>query len=455
MAAPAPVATNEILRKLVHIGFGFCALLLRWLTPLEAALVAVAAFLHNWKVLPLLLGKRIARDARGTDLGILLYPAAVFFVIVVFKGDPGIAAAVWAILAFGDGSATLAGRIIGGPRLPWNRSKTFVGSAAFALVGGAASWAIASFVAPDPPYALPWISLCLLAAAACAIAESLELNVDDNIVVPLVGGLSLLALSRIARQPLPVVGATEMAWLGANALLAVAGLAARSVTLSGALGGFLLGGVMILFAGWELYVVLLLFFVIGTLATKLGYARKAAAGLAQERGGRRGFLHAWSNVGVASILALLIAAEAGSLQALWIAAIASLATAAADTAASEIGQLFGKRAFLPLTFRRVPRGTEGAISAEGTLAGAAAGIVVAAAGVALVSGRVGIPVAPGILITAGAAILGSYLESIAGSWNRTRAKSVPNGALNFLNTLAGALIAMGLWALVEGLGARG
>jgi len=50
--------------------------------------------------------------------------------------------------------------------------------------------------------------------------------------------------------------------------------------------------------------------------------------------------------------------------------IAALATATADTTASEIGQLVGRRAFLPLTLRRVPVGTEGAISLEGTLAGA-------------------------------------------------------------------------------------
>ncbi|HEY0788190.1 MAG TPA: DUF92 domain-containing protein, partial [Thermoanaerobaculia bacterium] len=299
MTSP-PVASNEILRKIVHIAFGFCALLLRWLAPWQAALVALAALLHNWKVLPLVLGKRIARDARGTDLGILLYPIAVFFLIVAFWRDQALAAAGWAILAFGDGSATLAGRLIGGPALPWNRAKTFTGSAAFVLAGGAAAWLIASFVDPDPGYALPWIAIGFAAAVACAIAEGLALNVDDNVVIPLVGGLALFALSRAARLPLIEVGRADLAWLGANAALAAAGYAARSVTVSGAVGGFLLGAVMILFAGWELYVVLLIFFVIGTLATKLGYARKAAEGLAQEGGGRRGFSHAWSNVGVAS-----------------------------------------------------------------------------------------------------------------------------------------------------------
>lgn len=445
MAAPAAPATNEVLRKVIHVAFGFCAILLRWLTPFQAALLALVALLHNWKILPLFLGRRIARDPRGTDLGILLYPIAVLLLVVSFPHDPGIAAAVWAILAFGDGSATLAGRLIGGPRLPWNPAKTFAGSLAFVFAGGAAAWLIGRFVDADPGYALPWIVLGFGVAAICAVAESVELNVDDNIVIPLCGGLALLALSRASRVPIPVLGAAEAGWLGVNAALAIAGFFARSVTLSGAAAGFLLGAAMIVFAGWELYAVLLLFFVIGTAATKLGYARKASEGLAQEGGGRRGASHAWSNVGVASLFALLIAAGAGPREALWLAAIASLATAAADTTASEIGQLFGRRAFLPLTLRPVPRGTEGAISVEGTLAGAVAGIAVAAAGVALVAGRVGISPGAGIAVASAAAILGSYLESVVGSWNRTRARSVPNGALNFFNTLAGALVAMALW----------
>lgn len=137
---------------------------------------------------------------------------------------------------------------------------------------------------------------------------------------------------------------------------------------------------------------------------------------------------------------------------LWLAAIASLATAAADTTGSEIGQLVGRQAFLPLTLRRVPVGTEGAISIEGTLAGLVAGVLVSLIGCLLLIRHAApqplgeIVRAPwlwnAVLITTLAAFLGSWLESIAGSWNRRQQFRVPNGALNFFNTLAGAMIAM-------------
>jgi uncharacterized protein (TIGR00297 family) len=244
-------------------------------------------------------------------------------------------------------------------------------------------------------------------------------------------------------------------WLIANAVLALLGYFAHSVNFSGALGGFLLGAILILGGGWPLYVALLAFFIIGSATTKLGYARKARAGLAQEGGGRRGFSHAFSNVGVAAICAIAVsrlarsAHGANELELLPLfMGIASLATAAADTTASEIGQWIGRRAFLPLTLRRVPVGTEGAISVEGTLAGALGGFVVAVAGTlavdAMFAELVGFDWRTVGLLTL-CAFAGSYLESIAGSWNRKQAHPIPNGVLNFFNTAAGAILFYALY----------
>ncbi|HEX7808934.1 MAG TPA: DUF92 domain-containing protein, partial [Thermoanaerobaculia bacterium] len=129
-----------------------------------------------------------------------------------------------------------------------------------------------------------------------------------------------------------------------------------------------------------------------------------------------------------------------------------LATAAADTTASEIGQLLGRRAFLPVTLRRVPVGTEGAISIEGTLAGLFAGFVVALVSTLSVSRMFG-DIAGFSWLTVLAVTLcafaGSYLESIAGSWNRKRMSPVPNGVLNFFNTAVGALLMGIAWQVLH------
>lgn len=437
-------ATNEVLRKSLHIAFGFGAIALKWLPWHVAALACVAAIVSNWLLLHRLFGTRVARHERGFDAGTILYPVAVLLLVLVFRDRLHYAAIAWVMLAFGDGVATLAGRWMRIAPLPWNRDKSWGGLLTCFLASAISGLAIAYFLDYRHPVVV------LIAAAAAAITESLALHVDDNLTVPFAASVALVVAglnpeASFATYP------DAIPWLIANGVLALAGYFLRSVNFSGAIGGWFLGAILILCAGWPMYVALLVFFVIGTAATKLGYQRKAEKGLAQEGEGRRGFSHAFSNVGVAAICAIAVSrlADVEPITLAYLMGIASLATAAADTTASEIGQLIGRRAFLPLTLRRVPVGTEGAVSVEGTLAGLAAGLVVAAAAVAsfeygLMRGQMGVNAVALVTLSA---FLGSYLESVAGSWNRKRIRPVPNGALNFFNTAAGALLMYGAWQI--------
>src|SRR5205085_7499935 len=104
---------SERARQWVHVGSGSFALLLRFLTWWQAAALAGIALAFNLLLLPRLGGRRLYRPidhARGFPLGILLYPLSVLLLILIFPSRLDIVAAAWAILALGDGSATLAGR---------------------------------------------------------------------------------------------------------------------------------------------------------------------------------------------------------------------------------------------------------------------------------------------------------------------------------------------------------
>jgi uncharacterized protein (TIGR00297 family) len=450
---------TDIVRKIVHIGFGGCAILLKWLPTWGAAAMAGGAFLFNLWLLPHLGGKRIARTELGYDRGILLYPLSVLGLILAFAHQPAIAGAVWMILAVGDGFATLAGRSLASPRIPWNDDKSVLGTTAFLVFALPASWWIATFLGLESR-SLSIGAVVIGTVLVCAVVETLPLHVDDNFTVPLAGALTMASLCAVSHAPELSVSYTEWIWLIVNAALALTGYVVRTVTVSGMIGGFLLGTVLILFAGWPLYVVLLMFFAIGTAATRIGYREKARRGIAQEEGGRRGFTHAFANVGVVALLSLLMGAAAGDRSVLWLAAVASLATATADTTASELGPLIGRRAFLPFTFREVTPGTEGAISLEGTLAGAATALLVSFMGVLMLAVQMAFDSVPGRIeaaamnwpvlwhatfLATAAAVLGSYVESVAGSWNRKRPQRVPNGALNFFNTLVGALLVIAVF----------
>lgn len=430
--------TNEVLRKLIHIAFGLAAFALKWLPWWAGALIAAGAVLNNWLLLPRLLPS-ISRRER--DVGIILYPLVVALLIVVFRGSLHYAAIAWALLAFGDGFATLVAKSFRTRPLPWHREKSWGGFVAFLVFGGAGALAVGAWMDWWHPAAIAVVVL------VAAIVESLPLGIDDNLTVPLAAAIALII---VGIQPVHAYGVWPATpwWLVANGVLAVAAFYLRGVTYSGALGGFVLGAILIFGAGWPLYAALLSFFVIGTAATKLGYSRKDGAGLAQEGGGRRGFSHAFSNVGVAALCAIamsrLIRTQLGDVELPFVVlfmGIASLATAAADTTASEIGQLFGRRAFLPLTLRPVPVGTEGAVSVEGTVVGFIAGFKVALIGV--LAAHYAYDVALRADLVAALTVCafgGSFLESIAGSWNRRYGSPVPNGVLNFFNTFAGAVL---------------
>jgi uncharacterized protein (TIGR00297 family) len=410
--------------------------------------VAAVALLFNRFVLPNIGGRRLWRDAEvatGSSTGIVLYPLSVLLLILLYWQRLEVAAASWGILAFGDGMASVAGMALGRHKLPWNARKSWVGTLAYVVFGTLAAAALLQWTAPDR---YSWTFAFAVAggtALLAALLESIPQGLDDNLGVPLVSSLFLLGLvltqghwqSFLAMEGLT----TRLLWAaGVNALLAGVAYAARTVDVSGVIGGFFVGFTIWAFLDWQGFLLLFAFFVIGSACTKLGYKRKAAQNLAQEKGGRRGARHALANAGVSTACALFAAlTDQPVLFALAFAA--AFATAAADTASSEIGQLLGRRTFLITTFRPVPRGTEGAVSLEGTLAGVAASLVIGALGALL-----GLYPWVGVATIAAAAFVGTTFESVVGAALEKR-NLLDNEALNFLNTLVGAVVvvAFSLW----------
>jgi uncharacterized protein (TIGR00297 family) len=436
---------SELLRKATHVGMGCIAFALRPLGPFWAAVLGASALVFNLFLLHRIGGRRMWREAElaaGGAVGIVLYPLSVLLLILVFYRRLEIAAAAWGILAFGDGLATVFGIAWGRHRLPWNPAKSWVGSLAYVFWGTLAAAALLVWTAPERGYGWGFALAAAGAAALLAAAlESLPQGLDDNLGVPMVSALFLfgLVLTQGRWGALLDSGFGTRLLIGAaiNAALAAAAYAARTVDLSGMAAGFIVGTAIYGFLGWRGYLLLMAFFVIGSACTRFGYKTKAAARIAQEAGGRRGARHALANAGVATACALFAAAT--PYPALFaIAFAAAFATAAGDTASSEIGQVLGRRTFLITTLRPVPRGTEGAVSLEGTLAGLVASAVVAALGAA--TGLYGWPAAAAVVA---GAFIGTTLESIVGAALERR-RLLDNEALNFLNTLVGALAAVAI-----------
>ena len=110
--------------------------------------------------------------ARGT----LAYAAGCLFVLSAIEFS--FALGVIAILAFGDGLATMVG-LSGKKKLPFpfNQKKTFEGFFAFLIAGTAASM---FFFGPENAFVYSLVF---------AIVEAIDFNIDDNLLIPFFGVL--------------------------------------------------------------------------------------------------------------------------------------------------------------------------------------------------------------------------------------------------------------------------
>jgi uncharacterized protein (TIGR00297 family) len=438
---------SEGRRQFLHMAMGGFALALRFLTWQQAAGLAAGALAFNLFVLPHI-GKGLYRpsDARFAA-GIILYPLAVLLLVLCFPRRPDIVAAAWGILAAGDGMATLAGRAMPLARLPWNPDKSYGGLLAFVLCGGAAAIALAMWTAPavsPVPGFLFLIAAPLAAAIVAGLVETIPVGLDDNLRVPAAAAIVLGTAAVIdpeRARALATGGAALFAVpLAANAAVALAGWFARTVTVPGAIAGLVIGVVVWIGAGWQGWVLLLAAFAFAVITTKLGARRKAVLGIAEDRGGRRGLGNALANTGVAGWLAAIAVLSAYREPAL-AAFVAALVAGSSDTVSSEIGKAYGRRTWLVTTMRPVAAGTSGAVSSEGTAAGALAAVLLAALAAVLGLVPVSLIVPIGV-----AAVAAAMVESVLGSTLEPRGL-LNNDLLNFITTSVAAVLGVVAWRL--------
>ena len=225
-----------------------------------------------------------------------------------------------------------------------------------------------------------------------------------------------------------------------NTLLIALAQRAPLLTPQGWIHAGILGTVLWGTLGWRGWLAVVAYLALGSAVTKLGFKAKQASGLAEARGGRRGPENVWGSALVAAVLAALAPLAGAQASLLLLGFAASLAAKLADTFGSEIGKRWGRHTLLITTLRPVARGTEGAISLEGTAASVVGSglmaVVMAGLGVVETPTAVGLVTAVGLAATLAESLLGATLQGRIG-W-------LSNELVNGLQTLLAALMAMGL-----------
>jgi len=182
---------RETKRQIVHllVCMGALAVLLlfsrNWLLALAFGVLLVGSLLINMtmrnskiSLVEWFVSEFEREGVRLPGWGSACLATGVLILAAYLMSQTDIAAGL-VVLGIGDGLSTLVGRR-GSRRLPWNPKKTAEGTLAF-FIGSLLAWV---FIGP----------IAVLLAALAALAESLDLGIDDNLVIPIVCAIVLSVL---------------------------------------------------------------------------------------------------------------------------------------------------------------------------------------------------------------------------------------------------------------------
>jgi uncharacterized protein (TIGR00297 family) len=248
-----------------------------------------------------------------------------------------------------------------------------------------------------------------------------------------------------------ILAETATVAFAVTAVVAVLARFAGALTTGGAIAGAVVGVCVSAGFGLPGLAVLGTFFVVGTLATRIGWERKKARGTAEAGEGRRDAKRVLGKGGVAGLVALLASLGFQPLgPSPEVVFAGSIAAALADTLGTEIGLLWPGRVLRIPQLRLVAAGTPGAVSWLGTAASAAG-----AALVALVAAGVGLYVLSedgaksplqSVLLPLGVTTAG-FAASLTESLAVGCGLRAPGFVRNVLTTLVGAVLARGTYAI--------
>ncbi len=265
---------------------------------------------------------------------------------------------------------------------------------------------------------------------------------------------------------------------GGSAIIALAAWRMKALSVSGMIAAIFVGAAIYIFGGIESTVILMVFFISGSILSKLNTKNNSPSthvegaggwqNLSQTRG--RDWKQVLCNGGAAAFGVIWLAARPDLREQATLFFLGTLATATADTFATEIGTRFGKRTYNILSLRPMQKGLSGGVSLVGILAS-----IIGAALIAIMPslifyeegklcGLVLVHVFPVVLI---AGCVGALLDSLIGAAfqakfttpegvitedraNATLASGIRyigNNATNLIATIWGGLIAVGLMNL--------
>ena len=322
-----------------------------------------------------------------SSMGIFFFPLS--FTILMFmwgKELEAVSMMSLLIMSFSDSSASLFGSYFG--KLAFNLrggKKTLEGSMVFFLMTIILFFIISitpSFTLPVPNAwnLYPWWASAIMIAVLLTLLEAMSFRGSDNLTVPLLGSMLIFYLLYD-----PSWEKTTPFYIGLafSLMLILISYKIKILDTSGAVGAVLIGTWIFGYGQWAYAIPLLLFFFSSGLLSRIAKEKKRALKAHDSEKLGRNLAQVMANGGLpAFLLAIGIWQRWDFLFPMY---LALMATATADTWATEIGTAFrGQKTFSITTLRPLAQGASGGISAIGTAGALLGSFVIAALGFVLV-----------------------------------------------------------------------
>ncbi|MDD5449346.1 MAG: DUF92 domain-containing protein [Candidatus Omnitrophica bacterium] len=217
-----------------------------------------------------------------------------------------------------------------------------------------------------------------------------------------------------------------------NVIIGIIAFMREMVDDTGFFAGVILFTCIYVFLDWQAYVIVAVFFFITGVSIDIENKDKAEKGEFELYKAKRPIDRVLGRSLAGAIFAGLFFMTAKTEFKL--AFIATYAEAAFDAIATKIGKLLSKEAMLITDFKRVHRGTPGAISRQGTLAGLLAAAILAIAGF-----FTKMVLLPQVFIILIAAFFGSMLDSYLNAYSYQKNR-IHNEMINFISSAAAGLL---------------
>lgn len=394
---------EEISRKIIHIFVGNWILLSPFFENIfVAAGIPFSFIIINFLSVQYNLIPSMEREGDKKSYGTVYYAISLFILTLIahYTGMWTISIVGVLIMAYGDGLAAIIGEKYGRNYLKIERSKTVQGSLIVLIAAVLITFIVA--IINKPTFSLKIIFINLLIAILNGIfAMYIEIsgkNGSDNISLPIGSGI-------FAGLLIHHFSWMQIAIIVFSVLILFLAYRRNSISLNGAITAILVAQSLYVFLGRIVYISLILFFILGTIVSKINNINKEKSNMKRMKFHARDWKQVLANSLPAVVLAWISYFNPNPRYALL--SIAVFAAANADTFSSELGKLSKYRVFNILNGQTLPKGLSGGVSVPGLFAGFL--------GSALIS-LLAIPqfAFKGFLISFSLGCLGTIIDSILG-----------------------------------------